>query len=286
MNSDIVRRIAIVKQLYGIAIETAQKPNPLNAFSILPLHDSVEMFMQLAVEYKKAPLSAKTTFDQYWSSLEAAGAQIGSREGMRRLNSARVALKHSGLLPDRQEISGFVDLTTNFLIESCLTIFDIDWNSVSRAFLIHNETLRKRIEDAELAIRAGDHAKALAQLKIAFDLAITNRGHDGLYDPRDRISSINFFNFGSSGGLGTDKTAKALKQLSDVFGEALMVVGYRLDFDGYRLLKTHSPVVHYTVGGGSRVEWMHTPTDDSQIVAKCADFVIDTCLRLQSIGES
>lgn len=64
MNADLVRRIAIVKQLYGIATETAQKPNPLNAFSILPLHDSVEMFMQLAVEYKNAPLSAKAPFDQ------------------------------------------------------------------------------------------------------------------------------------------------------------------------------------------------------------------------------
>jgi hypothetical protein len=46
-----------------------------------------------------------------------------------------------------------------------------------------------------------------------------------------------------------------IEQMQSEFSEAIAVIAYNLDFDGYRYLKTYGPVVHELVGGSMQVEW-------------------------------
>ena len=141
-----------------------------------------------------------------------------------------------------------------FLAESCRLAFDIDFHTVSRVFLVKDSSRRHLLELAEQALIKADFADTLAYSMKAFLQAIAYAGSSSPYDPRERVSSINFFNFG---GFEPDnrKFGRALSELSEVFGEAIMVVGYQLDFGGYRLLRTHAPVIHQIYRGEPIVEW-------------------------------
>ena len=46
-------------------------------------------------------------FDLIDATLQPTGQRLEQREGMRRLNSARVELKHNGTLPSTRAIDGF-----------------------------------------------------------------------------------------------------------------------------------------------------------------------------------
>lgn len=284
MNEDILRRLAVARHLFKNGCDQSNASNSLAALSILMFHDAAEIFLQLACEFKGAVgLSKNPNFEDYWPSLTKADVDIEShRESMRRLNKMRVGLKHSGILPDRDEIQGIRSIVENFFNNACIKIFKIEFESITRSFLIKNSFLREALQVAERDIANNQFKDALEHMMIVFLTSIGRKQNDRLYDPRSRVSSITFFAF--AGGRGSDeKTAKALRELSDVFGEAILVIGYKLDFAGYQLLRANAPVIHQIPGGKPIIEWMHQATHNRKIVVRCFDFVLDTCLRLEEI---
>ena len=50
MDELTTKRLAVIKQLYLHGIEQSYEVEPMNGFSILSFHDSVEMFMKLCAE--------------------------------------------------------------------------------------------------------------------------------------------------------------------------------------------------------------------------------------------
>ncbi|HBX87013.1 MAG TPA: hypothetical protein DEG09_00170 [Marinilabiliaceae bacterium] len=95
-----MQRLAFIKYLYTVAVEQSKQPEPLSSSSILSFHNSIELFLQLASEYLDVG-SKSPGFMDYWELLEPKLTEGGltQKESMRRLNKARVALKHHGTLP-------------------------------------------------------------------------------------------------------------------------------------------------------------------------------------------
>ena len=50
MEELILKRLAVIKQLYLQGVAQSYNAEPMNGFSILSFHDSVEMFMKLCAE--------------------------------------------------------------------------------------------------------------------------------------------------------------------------------------------------------------------------------------------
>ena len=71
--------------------------------------------------------------------------------------------------------------------------------------------------------------------------------------PRPCRSSLgmHFSDLGTAG----EKITSALERMSEDFGEAITVIAHHLDFEGYRYLKTYSPVVHEFPQGRFTTEW-------------------------------
>ncbi len=102
LNEITMERLAFLKYLYGVGIEQSQQPEPLAAASILTFHDSVELFLELSCEYLNAGPEnrKKSDFMDYFGHVKSVvGNDLQQREAMRRLNDARVSLKHHGSLP-------------------------------------------------------------------------------------------------------------------------------------------------------------------------------------------
>ena len=64
-------------------------------------------------------------------------------------------------------------------------------------------------------------------------------------------------------------------------GEAITIIAYNLDYDGYRYIQTYGPVIHEMEGGNMLPQWTREPTTDRRIVDRCVAFAIDAALRLQ-----
>jgi hypothetical protein len=71
-----MRRLAIVKYLHTQALEQERKGGPLAGLALLPFHDAVELFLQVAAETHQLKLPKKVEFLDYWSEFSKASRPL------------------------------------------------------------------------------------------------------------------------------------------------------------------------------------------------------------------
>jgi len=115
LDHTVVKRLAFTKYLYQTAVAQSRAPSPLSCASLLTMHDAVELFLQLASEHLNAG-SGHPGFMDYWDILNKKldPNELEQKESMRRLNKARVALKHHGTFPSDLDIEAFRASVTAF----------------------------------------------------------------------------------------------------------------------------------------------------------------------------
>jgi len=287
IQNSLMRRLTIARYLFQMGVEQSHRGEPFGALAISPLHDAAELFLQAGLEHRHGTLAGNKEFLSYWPAIEQTGAKLSRYEGMKRFNRARVALKHDGTLPAQSDVEDFRQIVGSFFEENSPTLFGLNFSEISLSGLVSNELIRNSLQLAEKAIRGNDCRNALEEAGKAFRRILSEYrygplGHgirDSLYEPAADLSSSLHFALGlhSERHLG-----QALQRVVDGLGEAITVVAYNLDFDGYRYLKSYSPAIHELIGGNIVIEWMTEPTTDVKIASRCVDFVTDAALRLQS----
>jgi hypothetical protein len=65
-------RLVLIRCLHGLAVKQSHQPEPQRGLSVLMLHDSVELFLQLAAEHRDARVTPDTKFLEYWAALRQA----------------------------------------------------------------------------------------------------------------------------------------------------------------------------------------------------------------------
>lgn len=100
-------------------------------------------------------------------------------------------------------------------------------------------------------------------------------------DPLKFGSEFRWHGFGQDSFVD-DQLARKVGEALEQVGEAITVVAYNLDYDGYRHLLTFGPVIVEMVGGEMHIEWMIQPTTDKGAVERCVAFAVDAALRLEN----
>jgi hypothetical protein len=202
-----MRRLTIVKYLHTQALEQERKGGPLAGLALLPLHDAVELFLQVAAETQSLAMTSqqRTEFMAYCHAFSKASLPLPYEPQMRRFNDARVAVKHKGLLPIQQQIEEFRFTVTAFLNDATPKVFQIEFDSISLSSLVRADDVRSELQAAETAAEAGEFGKALEQAAKAFHLSLRNHRWfetPRLFDPTDaarglwqRGQSLSDFNF-------------------------------------------------------------------------------------------
>ena len=67
-----MRRLTIIKYLHTQALEQERKGGPLAGLALLPLHDAVELFLQVAAETHHLTLRKSVDFIEYWTEFSNA----------------------------------------------------------------------------------------------------------------------------------------------------------------------------------------------------------------------
>lgn len=180
-----IRRLAFVRYLCRMAEENSRAPEPMASASLLLFHDAIELFLQLACEHLNAVRQGKKEpdFMEYFAivnkSLEPRG--LAQTESMRRLNKARVALKHHGIMPSRVDIDAFKVSSYSFFQENTPLVFGVAFDELSLADLIEDEKCREHLRQAEKNLVAEQFNDSLDNSGIAFAFLCARHGinHSG-----------------------------------------------------------------------------------------------------------
>ena len=296
-TAEELRRLSLVRHLYGLGIEQSHGSEPTAGLSILPFHDAAEAFLQLASERYGAGEN-KSDFMHYWTLLSDKGITLPNRETMRRLNAARRGLKHGGILPAHVELEGFRAAVTNFIYDGTALLFGISLQEISMVNLIQDESSRAHLVEAKEAYKHQDHSTALASAAKAFILvqhayhaklqaSLPDWSLNSSLKARATTSTPSL-----SLGRGTDGTTRSaieqiVKKLSEndqklarVLSEAIEIIGYGLSLKEFTFFKAHTPTTFEMASGNFVTQWMKTPTEDGDVVCRCLDFVVDAAVRL------
>ncbi|MYX32254.1 MULTISPECIES: hypothetical protein [unclassified Streptomyces] len=163
-----MNRLTHTKALYERAERISHEAHPFDADSLLLFHDSVENLLHQATGFLGVQLEKSSTFESYWTATQKQkNIVLPSRGPMKRMNDARVAFKHHGLIPSVSTIEQVRADVTTFFADTVPMVFNVDFDEISMDLLVEDTRARQLLEEAdELASMATVNAIAIAMLYL------------------------------------------------------------------------------------------------------------------------
>lgn len=283
----IIRRLAFIRYLYGVAVQQSRQPEPMSSASILSFHDSIELFLQLSSEYMG--IDKTSSFMEYWeitkSRLPAGG--LSQKTSIKRLNEARVALKHFGRLPSRLDIEEYRASTTNFFKDNTTLVFGIDFNEISLVHLIQYIPAKNLLNEAQKLLSDGNIEQSLQKIALSFDMIIED------YENRKQtIFGRSPFFFGKSMALESSlflgikdhklrRFIDITKESIEAIQQAMKVLSLGIDYRQFTKFKLLTPTMIKPLGGGIIFAPIRSHSLTEEDCRFCYDFVIESAIRLQ-----
>ncbi len=290
LNRDIIiKRLALIKFLYKIGIEQSKQSETIASFSILSLHDSIEMYLKLLAEHLNIK-SEKFNFIDYWTNIPT----LTLKESMRNLNSRRVNIKHKGLLPSKADIEISRVNATDFFEQNTLSQFGIDFNEISLFSLVQYENVRKHLQESQKALDENKFADCIETVAIAFNELISSYedsklnfyGNSPFYFGKD-LTFLSSFYIGI-GRHNDDKVERKLgefvdkvKESLDEIQKAVKIMSFGIDYKRFVKFKLLTPTISRTFSGQHIAEVWGKKKWTKENCQYCIDFVLDSSLKLQ-----
>jgi hypothetical protein len=293
LDHTTVTRLAFIRYLYQTGLTQSRAPSPLSCASLLTMHDAVELFLQLASEHLNVGTSNQAFMD-YWDVLNAklTPKVLEQKESMRRLNKARVALKHHGTFPSDLDIEAFHLSTTSFFRDNTLLVFGIALDNISLIEFVNPNSSRQRLKDAQDQIQNGDTLAALDNVAVAFSEMIADyedrkrsQYHTSPFFFGQRMTFFNSFFMGLSRSPSDRKLAEfvdTVKESIESMQNAIKMLALGVDYRKYSRFKMLTPHLTRVVSGDwaiqRRLADEHKPPQEDANF--CIDFVIESAIAL------
>ncbi|MBK3572606.1 hypothetical protein JHN63_01955 [Streptomyces sp. MBT65] len=244
-----VQRLAYVRYLYQEGIEQSRQPSPLRARAITSFHDAIENFIGLTAEQLGVELKPRIEFLQYWEALKPAIELPGKTE-MKRLNDARIALKHNGTFPSDHQIEQAREALVDFFSTVTPKVFGVDFDSVDMTDLVTQPEVTQYLREAQTHADIGDYPMAAAGLSLAFAALLS------LYSVDRRRREGGPFSFGPTldpfdkppvgliDGVPHNGRIDKLSRIAEALQNALRTMGLGIDYQDLARFQLLVPTVH------------------------------------------
>jgi hypothetical protein len=301
LQPTVMRRLSFIKYLYETGIDQSRRPEPMNAVSLLTFHDSIELFLRLATEYKDIASKTDLKFLEYWDVLKHKIPNgLTQKESVRSLDSARGNLKHQGARPAKEDIDDYRATTKRFFEENTPLIFNVEFSDISMISIVQPVIARKTLEEAEVLIENNDIKEALMKLRIAFDQIIGNYKEKTGFgiEHQWRLGSLHQqkYNVLYETSVKDEKVrylfSEVIKDM-DIVKQQLMalqsatnVVTLGLDYQHYAKFKELTAHIYKNIQGEYKENTMYPrkvslTIEDCQF---CLNFVMEGAIRIQRLG--
>ncbi|GAA1423042.1 hypothetical protein ACFQZ4_54420 [Catellatospora coxensis] len=309
LDLEVARRLAYIRYLHQLGIDQGKLPPPMSSVALLMLHDAIESYYLLAGEHLGT--TGSYDFDGYPAAINAklpTGTSITGKQAMKRLNKARVALKHHGLHPDPAAIDLAVSDAATFMAANTPLIFGVDYETVSMADVITQQQIRDLVKAAETSSAAGDRIDAMCSLAHAMQQLLMPHSRGNGFDDPSPFQFSSRFTWPLSeydikealspprirGGdsrlrleahRNTDRLARQIKDNADTLKkvtELVRLVAMGFDRAGYERFKRLTPVVrmYSTEYEFAAVKGYDPSAEEYQF---CHQFVIGCAIRFSAI---
>jgi hypothetical protein len=282
-----IQRLSIIRNLYIIGLNQSYKAEPFSGFSILNFHDCIELFLQLSAE---VILNKKTTdlnFMRYWELFSKKEINLPYKEGMRKLNKARVNLKHSGLLPSKFDIELFRTTSNEFLNESCLLLHKIKFQDISIIDYIGFEKTKEYLKLAEKEFKNENKKESANNLALSFFY---------LLDDYEKLvkSRLNFSPFSFNESVPHYNMMQVRELSSNIYGcidslsravddvkSTLRIMSFGIDYIKYKKFDSMTPWVYLTFGKKHVIAERKVRELNLDNFEFCKNFIIETAFKFQ-----
>lgn len=281
-RTPLVRRLALPKSLFREAKRALSQYGPYSGgMAASLLQDSVESFLRILAEHGRVNLNDTAPFN---ALLEKVGERFPSvlehKAAISRLNRARVAFKHHGLVVSNDDALYFVVTVDSFLTELSSNVLDTDFLSISLITQIGHRRTKNWLHKAEDMARVGAYndslicaAKAMAIYSNYSSRWMDSRHYDNLSPLLDVEDDCRL----------EELTNWITEQLESIMTHLdLMMQG--IDIAAYRRFLQLTPTVYFSAANTVRVssDWPHDetfePTKDE--VEFCIDFVLESAMSI------
>jgi hypothetical protein len=299
IHHSTIQRLAFVKYLFSLAVEQSRAPEIMAAASLLTFHDSIELFLQISAEHLNVG-SKQPNFMDYWDLIpdKLPVSEFPQKEAMRRLNKARVALKHHGTLPSKLDIEAFRAATASFFEESTELVFGIEFINISLIEYVSPEKSRNHLKKAEELCRDALYEDATIEIALAFEKMIvdyeSSKKELGLGSPfffgKD-MTFLSSFHLGISRHelSGVAKFIDNVNESIEAMQRAIKILALGLDYKKYSKFKLLLPHVYRMMSGDYTVHKSamgRSPLLDKEYIEFCIGYVVECAIKLNEFNYS
>jgi len=277
-------RLAFIRHLLVVADREGASPEPLRSASLLLLHDAVELFLLLAAEQLDVKVGKDTSLDALFGTVSAKlePAGLTRREQLRRLNTARVGLKHHGTHPSRHDLQEFRSVSEAFFSENCDRVFGLPLSEVSLSALVQWAPVRGPLLTSEERHTSGELREAVEQTTLAFGVLLQEVSKRAA-TWTDRRLRHSLPRPGPNDNRSTQALFYVVEELQksvDHLHEEIATLKLGLDPQELTRFRRLTPQMSW---GGDKFFWppSRSPADDDFVF--CFGFVLEAALRFQAI---
>lgn len=283
MDELTAKRLAVIRFLFEKGQNMSYETEPLNGLSLLPFHDSVEMFMKLCADVRGVAIPKNSSFVDYFAKIP----ELVDKVQMESLNSRRVSLKHHGQLPSSLDVELSRANVIDFFSHNMPVFFNCQLEDVSLEVMIVYQSVREYLEKYHESMRDEKYGTAQAYCKIAFREFL-----NCYHEKHNRYLSLKRGPGKNAHRLGRPnlepKTDKYLKDLRDdvlMINEAITVMNLGINYYLYDDFMNHG--VYFTDWPEEDGHKYDIYVDDESRYDKATSekyykFVMDNCLRIQN----
>ena len=293
MNYTDIQRLSFIKYIFTMGLEQSIQPEPLCGISILQFHDSIELFLQLAFE-KVGGNKSEVKFMEYWEEInkKLENKSLTQTESMRKLNAARVNLKHRGIIPSKLNVDIFKESTIDFFNENCSIVFNINFMDISLIEIIKYKRIREILKEANEYYNNNQHTEALQNIALSFKYLLSdyeeskkNKFGDSIFDTHDRFTFLSSFHLNLQDNETEKKLSKFVDKTIETIDEIkknIKLLGFGINYKKYIKFKSIVPTIINMVDGKPHFY----QSSEKNFINKndfdfCINFIVDTSLKLQ-----
>lgn len=186
LSGDAVgKRLAMIRYLFDLG--DRERVGQVPAVAVLCFHDAVELFLQLGLEHHGGETKDRAEFLQLFDALKVKVGALAGRDGLVRLNSVRIAVKHKAIDISTEEIMRCYERTRDFLAQNSVPVFGLDIFAAPLSDRIADDKVRGSVQAAEAALKTGEFLESVTQAAIAFDSVSRQPGFTATSIAPDRL---------------------------------------------------------------------------------------------------
>lgn len=166
MTPSVINKLILARHLFMMSLDNLKSHREIALFATVNLmQDAVEAFLLGAAEHVHAAIDSSTGFERYFDKIEATGQKLSFRSKLVALNKVRVNAKHYGVKPDRREVEGFAVVCREFFEETCASILDVPFWSISLIDLLGDGEVKELLNGARTAFDKGSYWACLVECR-------------------------------------------------------------------------------------------------------------------------